>query len=82
MNQNRNSTYVAFGIYGAVGFQLAASVIVGLLGGAWIDKKIGSSPWLAVLGLTLGFVGGLWNMIRILNWHKQKKDSDDSSQTS
>ncbi len=57
---------------GAGGFQLAASGIVGLLGGNFLDGKFGTSPWLTLVGLVLGFGGGLWNLIRILNWHRNR----------
>ena len=56
----------AYGIYGAAGLQLAASVVGFLLIGNWLDKKYGLSPWLAVAGLIVGFVGGLVNLVRIV----------------
>lgn len=56
----------AYGIYGAAGLQLAASVVGFLLLGNWLDGKFGLSPWLAVAGLIVGFVGGLVNLIRIV----------------
>jgi F0F1-type ATP synthase assembly protein I len=56
----------AYGIYGAAGLQLAASVVGFLLLGNWLDGKLGLTPWLAVAGLIVGFVGGLVNLIRIV----------------
>lgn len=56
----------AYGIYGAAGLQLAASVVGFLLLGNWLDGKLGLSPWLAVAGLIVGFVGGLVNLVRIV----------------
>lgn len=64
---------VAWGIYGAIGFQLAMMVVGGLLIGNWLDKKWGSSPWLALVGLLLGSIGGFYNLIRVVNWRQQKK---------
>lgn len=60
------SPLVAYGIYGAAGIQLALSTVGFLFIGNWLDKKYGTSPWLAVTGLILGFVGGLVNLIRIV----------------
>ncbi len=68
---------IAFGVYGAVGFQLALTVIGGLFLGDWSDKKLGTSPWLTILGLVLGSIGGFYNLIRILNWHQEKKRPGD-----
>lgn len=67
---------VTFGIYGAVGIQLALTVVAGWLVGNYFDGKWQTSPWLALLGLVLGFVGGLYNLIRVLRW-RQKSSLDE-----
>ena len=65
---------IAFGIYGAVGFQLAATVVGGLMAGAWIDKKVGLHlPWFTIGGIVIGSIGGFYNLIRILNWKQARK---------
>lgn len=64
---------IAFGIYGAVGFQLAATVIGGLLAGSWLDKKFGTGPWFTLIGIVIGSIGGFYNLIRILNWKEARK---------
>ena len=67
MNSMRDrSPFVAYGIYGAAGIQLALSTVGFLFIGNWLDGKYGTSPWLAVIGLIVGFVGGLVNLIRIV----------------
>ncbi len=74
----KNSVYYTFGLYGAVGIQLAASVVVGLMFGNYIDEKLGTSPWLAVTGTVLGTVAGIWNLVRILNWNERINGGDDA----
>ncbi|MDO8644253.1 MAG: AtpZ/AtpI family protein [bacterium] len=69
-----DSFIIAFGTYGAVGFQLAISVVAGLFIGSYLDKKFNSSPWLTLVGLLLGSVGGFYNLLRIIQW-KEKKNS-------
>lgn len=64
---------IAWGVYGAIGFQLALMVVGGLLFGGWLDKKWGTSPWLALVGLMIGSVGGFYNLIRVVTWRQQKK---------
>lgn len=64
---------IAFGIYGAVGFQLAATVVGGLIAGSWLDKKFGTAPWMTVAGLLIGSIGGFYNLIRILNWKQGRQ---------
>ena len=71
-SNERDSFLTAFGIYGAIGFQLAAAVVAGLFIGQWVDQKLHTTPWLTVLGLILGSVGGFYNFIRIINWKNRK----------
>ncbi len=72
---------MTFGIYGASGFQLALTVVAGLYLGGLADKKWGTSPWLTVIGLLVGVVGGFTNFIKILYWKNNRlggKDDDDT----
>lgn len=71
MNE-KDPLWVIFGIYGAVGIQLALAVVAGLFLGRTLDNKWGTTPWLTLIGLTLGFVGGLYNLVRILRWRDDK----------
>lgn len=66
-----DSTLGAYAAYGAAGIQLAASVIAGLAFGNYLDKRLGSAPWLTATGIILGFIGGLINLVRILGWFNE-----------
>ena len=47
----------------AIGLQFGISIAIGALGGNWLDKKFGTTPWLLVIGLLLGAAAGfrdLW----------------------
>ncbi|OGR59506.1 MAG: hypothetical protein A2X36_08905 [Elusimicrobia bacterium GWA2_69_24] len=46
------------------GSGLALSVLVGLLGGKFIDERSGTQPWFSVAGAFLGIVFGLYKLIR------------------
>lgn len=61
------SGYAALGIYGMAGFQLALSVVLGLVFGDWIDDRWQTTPWLTIIGLFLGLASGLYQLIRLLN---------------
>ena len=51
-----------------MGFSIAAQFVVGVAAGGmlgyFLDRWLGSAPWLMVLFLTLGFAAGLMNVIR------------------
>ena len=48
-----------------IGWYIAVSIIAGTLGGAWLDGKVGSSPWFLLLGLLLGLVVAFYGTYRM-----------------
>jgi ATP synthase protein I len=48
----------SFARVGALGIELALSTVIGLLGGRWLDGKLGTAPWLTLVGLILGVIAG------------------------
>jgi len=65
----------AFGMVG-VGFFVAISIILGVVGGRWLDGKLNSEPVFLVIGLLLGIVVafyGVYIMLRPLMNDKQDK---------
>ena len=45
-------------------YQMVAAVLVGTLGGWWLDGKVGTKPWLMVAGSVLGIATGLTVFLR------------------
>lgn len=48
----------------SVGLELGLSVIIGLLIGYYLDKQLGSGPWLMLLFLGFGFAAGFRGVLR------------------
>ena len=42
------------GSYGTVGLEVVLSVVVGLFGGSWLDKRLDTGPWLTIVGGVYG----------------------------
>jgi ATP synthase protein I len=65
MNEfGKTSAYVA--LFSEIGFVLLATVLVGVLGGDWLDRRLGTSPILALIGFGLGTSTGAiadWRLI-------------------
>ena len=40
--------------FAAIPFQLAMCLLAGVYAGQWLDKKLGSAPWLLVIGVFVG----------------------------
>jgi ATP synthase protein I len=53
--------------FAGLGVQLAASILVFVFLGQWLDRKIGTEPLFTILGAFLGFGGTMWGLIRALN---------------
>ena len=48
------------------GFEFAASIVAGLFLGWWADRRIGTQPWLLILGTFVGAAAGFYNLYRAL----------------
>jgi ATP synthase protein I len=53
--------------YAGLGVQLAASILVFVFLGRWLDRKAGTSGLFTILGAFLGFGGTMYALIRSLN---------------
>lgn len=53
----------SFGKYGAVGFELLASIAVGYYLGLWLDRKFGTR-WIAFVGFLVGCYAGFRALFR------------------
>ena len=53
--------------YAGLGIQLAASILVFVFGGRWLDEKLRTGVLFTLVGAVLGFGGFMWSLIRQLN---------------
>jgi F0F1-type ATP synthase assembly protein I len=53
--------------YAGLGIQLAATLLVFVLVGQWIDRRLGTGGIITVVAVLLGFAGTLYSLIRQLN---------------
>lgn len=51
----------------SVGLELGISVIVGLVIGIYMDKWLGTTPWLMLVWLVFGLVSGFRGVLRAVN---------------
>jgi ATP synthase protein I len=50
--------------YSGAGIELAGATAGLALLGYWIDGKFGTKPWGILVGVFIGLVGGLYNLVR------------------
>ena len=63
-NSNGPSLWRTLGQLGTMGIAMVAAVAIGLAVGYWLDKWLGTGPWLTMLFALLGIVAGFLNMVR------------------
>ena len=62
--QDRRELFRELGRYSALGLEMAISVVIGLAIGYYLDKWLGTGPWLTVVWLALGFAAGVRSLYR------------------
>ncbi|MDP8205626.1 MAG: AtpZ/AtpI family protein [Candidatus Electryonea clarkiae] len=56
---------------------LAISVLVGVFGGIWLDKALGTTPLLTIIGTLWGVGGGtFWIIMRIKRFAEAKEEEE------
>ncbi|HEX4600573.1 MAG TPA: AtpZ/AtpI family protein [Gemmatimonadales bacterium] len=53
--------------YAGLGVQLAVTILLGVVLGQWVDRKVGTDGVFTILGALLGFGGTLYSLIRELS---------------
>jgi len=53
--------------FAGLGVQLAATLLVCVLVGRWLDQRLGNSGIITIVLVLLGFAGTLYSLIRQLN---------------
>lgn len=69
-SQDASAYAFAFGL----GAELLGALVVCGFPGWWLDKKLGTSPWLTLVGIIAGICLGLFQLIRT----GQRRQSNDA----
>jgi len=62
--QDRRAFFRELGKYSALGLELAISVVLGLAIGYYLDKWLGTGPWMTVVWIGIGFAAGVRSLYR------------------
>ena len=65
--------YRKAGPYLNLGWTFAAAVGLGCFAGWWLDKKLGTAPWLLVAGSVLGMTAAFISFFRTISALGKKK---------
>lgn len=67
--------------FSTVGLEMGFSVLIGLFAGQYLDKWLGTEPWLLLLGLLFGAAAGfrrLYWLLRSAMMDQQDVSNDDA----
>lgn len=62
----KESPWLTYGRYGALGFEFAGAAIAGILVGHYADRYLGTEPWFMILGAIGGLGGAVYRLIMVL----------------
>jgi ATP synthase protein I len=66
-NQDQNQNpWRAFALVGAIGVELAISVMLGVWLGNWLDERFHTAPLFLILGIFLGLGVGIFAIIQLI----------------
>ncbi len=64
--------------FAAVGLEMGISVIIGILGGLYLDRKFDTAPIFFWLGFSFGVGAALKTIVSIANFLKEETKEDDT----
>ena len=62
--RKRMDSAVSGAEFAGIGVQFALAILVFVYAGVWLDKRLGSTPWLTLIGVFVGAAGGFYSMYR------------------
>jgi ATP synthase protein I len=57
------------------GLEFAGAILIGLFGGQWLDRRLGTGPWLVVIGVFVGAAAGFVSLYRALTRGQSRSSS-------
>jgi F0F1-type ATP synthase assembly protein I len=57
------------------GIEFAVTILLGVFAGQWLDRRMGTAPWLVILGVVFGGAVGFYNLYRTLTTAQHRGSS-------
>ena len=66
------------GQYASVGLQFAIGIMAFTFAGSWLDGRLGTSPWLLLVGVMVGFgLSGFWIYRRLVVAPRERAKTEE-----
>ncbi len=77
MAEDRRQLYKSLGFLSSLGISMVAATIIGLAFGYYLDRWLGTSPWLTLLFLGFGIAAGFRNLFVLSNRELKRQQRED-----
>lgn len=77
----RKAAFANYLRYSHVGIAFIAGILIFTFGGVWLDRRAGTSPLFLLLGLAIGFAGGLRVIYAEVYGRKRSRRKSDSDRS-
>lgn len=81
MAEDNKQLFKSLGFLSSVGISMVAATFIGLAMGYYLDKWLGTGPWLTLIFLLLGIISGFRNIYiltsRELRRQQREQDRED-----
>ena len=78
MAEDKRELFKSLGFLSSVGISMVASTFIGLAMGFYLDKWLGTNPWMTLIFLGFGIVSGFRN-IYILTERELKRQQEENN---
>ena len=75
--QDRKAFFRELAKYSALGLEMALSVVIGMGIGYYLDRWLGTGPWLMIVWIGLGFAAGVRSLYRAAVRSGKEPERDD-----
>lgn len=65
--------------FAGIGLQFTLTILVFVFAGVWLDRRLGTSPWLVLVCVFAGAAGGFYSMFRRVT-QAQRRDAERAAE--
>jgi ATP synthase protein I len=79
MAEDKRQLFKSLGFLSSVGISMVAATLIGLAMGHYLDKWLGTEPWLTLIFLLLGIVSGFRNIFILTSRELRRQEGDQAT---
>jgi ATP synthase protein I len=79
MGKERGQLIKSLGFLSGLGISMVAATLIGLAMGVYLDKWLGTRPWMTIIFLVLGIVAGFRNIYILTERELRRQQSEGRS---